>query len=409
MNQLLARARRVVAWGGSAVSLAAARQGAKGRPPYSSFHVRQKSTSGHRRHQDALLHPKDLKPILPMPASLSPTSIGDFLACHQSFLFQHLYGLKPPLTPEQKSGVAVHSALEKLSQLPPADRNIGNLRRLYRQSWQDNQRGNTPSVVRRSLSSTPSLRRQLKEQAKGEQALQNYMRMEAATTANAVGHEVPVGAFVPAFGRTSLHGAGPCHTFQVCGRLDRLNVVRVATSSPRHENDDMEDSSVLEIVDVKRSPPPSLDPTFDLNHQLNLFKLHIYSLLLHEEQCRSCGGHAWNSSVEYGSSRIGEDPKLQLPVRFLNLPYLLPGHDGRVQYYTHDMGSTPRERKQRLGLTRSVLQEVHRDMVQLVLTNDPKAFQGCDRPVTTCVPALFPGRCGPRSGKTRSTSPEGSQ
>jgi PD-(D/E)XK nuclease superfamily len=394
------------------VSLAAARQGSKGRPPYPSFPGRQKSTSsGHRRHQDALLHPKDLKPILPMPASLSPTSIGDYLACRQSFLFQHLYGMKPPPTPEQNSGVAVHSALEKLAQLPPADRTIGSLRRLYRQSWQDNQRGNTPSVVRRSLSSTTSLRRQLKEQAKGEQALQNYMRMEAATTAKAVGHAVPVGAFVPAFGRTSLHGAGPCRTFQVSGELDRLNRVRVDTCSPRHENDDMEDSAVLEIVDFKRSPPPSF--LLDTNHQLNLFKLHIYALLLHKEQRRSCGGHAWNSSVEYSSSRIGEDPTLQLPVRFLNLSYVLPGHDGRVEYYTHDMGSTPRERKERLGLTRSVLQEVHRDMVQLVSANDPKAFQGAatvpTAPVTTCVPALFPERCGPRSGKTRSTSPEGSQ
>lgn len=287
---------------------------------------------GHHHHHERLLDPMEMWPILPMPASLSPTSIGDFLACPQSFLFLHLYRMKPPPTPAQTRGIVVHSMLENASsQLPPADdRTIGNLRALHQQRWKEHWT-KSHSAPRRSPSSTRSTAEWLvDEQAKDELAIHNALRMEAVTNAEAVGHEVPVGAFVPVFGHKSVHEASPFHTFRVCGIMDRLNMVRVGTCSTRNPDDDTEDPAVLEIVDVKTSPPPFSDPDFDTNHQLNLVKLHIYSLLLHEEQDGLCRRQECGASVEYGSSPIGEEPKLLLPVRFLNLPYLLPDRDGRV-------------------------------------------------------------------------------
>src|ERR1700690_522002 len=63
---------------------------------------------------------------LPMPRSLSPSSMSTFTSCPLAFRFSYIERLpEPPSAPASK-GTLVHLALQHLMWRPPADRTIDN-------------------------------------------------------------------------------------------------------------------------------------------------------------------------------------------------------------------------------------------------------------------------------------------
>src|SRR5438128_12575671 len=63
---------------------------------------------------------------LPMPISLSPSSMGTFTSCPLSFRFSYIERLpEPPSAPASK-GTLVHLALQHLLWRPPAERTLDN-------------------------------------------------------------------------------------------------------------------------------------------------------------------------------------------------------------------------------------------------------------------------------------------
>jgi hypothetical protein len=71
------------------------------------------------------------------PAALSPSSIAEFLACPQSFLFQYILGIKQPTNLALLRGRLCHSSLDQLFDLPPHDRNVTNLHNLFRKNYRE--------------------------------------------------------------------------------------------------------------------------------------------------------------------------------------------------------------------------------------------------------------------------------
>jgi hypothetical protein len=92
-----------------------------------------------------LLNPYDLIPPnattgewkIPYPKALSPSSIKEFQACPQSFLFQYILGLRQPTTTVLAKGTMCHSALERIFDIEPQDRSLPVLQNLFRTVWSE--------------------------------------------------------------------------------------------------------------------------------------------------------------------------------------------------------------------------------------------------------------------------------
>jgi PD-(D/E)XK nuclease superfamily len=391
-----------------------------------------------------LLDPKELRPALQPPAALSPSSIAEFLACPQSFLFQYLYKLKQPTSLALLKGRLCHSALEQLYDLSPVDRNVTNLHNLFRKNYKELRDDNlhlftheiSDSGGPSTLSSTSA---SVDERTWGLQALQlltNYLNTEDATSIEPARREVWVSARFPRIDidihdnhdgdeddesgvlRDSSISNGPVaslpknRTFLVRGIVDRLDLARGYDSRPNRIDDaaaagelddDRVDPTVLGIVDYKTSQQPNLKYSPAMNRKIrdqSFFQLQIYALLLHEQQVakqqermdkvRSSGGDDdIRSEQDAGAERA-----FYLPVRFLRLMYLKSDHNRHADCWTLDLGSTPRIRKQALDATKQRLQAVYRDVAALVETQDPKAFVGCNRSFCychVCRPRFAPG------------------
>ena len=74
---------------------------------------------------------------IPLPTTLSPTSLELFAACPQAFFFQYILKLKPdpPITPALVRGTVCHTALEEVFDLHPENRTLVNLENLFRRAW----------------------------------------------------------------------------------------------------------------------------------------------------------------------------------------------------------------------------------------------------------------------------------
>ena len=95
--------------------------------------------------EEELLNPYDLIPPnattgewkIPYPKALSPSSIKEFQACPQSFLFQYILGLRQPTTTVLAKGTMCHAALERIFDIEPQDRSLSVLQNLFRTAWSE--------------------------------------------------------------------------------------------------------------------------------------------------------------------------------------------------------------------------------------------------------------------------------
>ena len=67
--------------------------------------------------------------------TLSPSRAGDFKHCPQLFKFRAIDRLPEPTTVYQARGTTAHLALQRLFDLPAAQRNPEVLYDLFRQAW----------------------------------------------------------------------------------------------------------------------------------------------------------------------------------------------------------------------------------------------------------------------------------
>jgi RecB family exonuclease len=347
-----------------------------------------------------LIHPDQLGPI-PLPKTLSPSSIMEFKKCPQSFLFQYLYNLKQPTSLPLAKGSMCHEALEKVFDLDPQDRTLETLQNLLRVSWGDHRLSDTyrflfeTTTTSKAAAAAPTkdgsapamttattARDIPAEREWGKSALsllENYYRLEdprTVTRPNPLKREIWLNANLtvdPKLGTTGYTAAGgnsgndsstdqesssssTPDTFRVRGIVDRLDMVRLSSRKV-----------AMRIVDYKTGKSPSLKYSKACNERIMneaFYQLKIYALLLREKGA-------------------GADEPKGLDLQFLRLFYLT-SEEGPAKYLDFDLGETQEERD-------FMLQEIHQDIsnvwtsiLDLVSKQDPKTFVGCDRSFCYC-------------------------
>ena len=323
------------------------------------------------RDEITLLDPEQLGPLV-QPKALSPSSIMEFKKCPQSFLFQYLYNIKQPKSLALAKGSMCHDALDKLFDLDQKDRTLENLQNLLRVSWSDNRLTDTyRDLFETNAENGAAVRDIDAEREWGQSALQlleNYYQLEDPrdiSRPNPLKREIWLNADLTIDPRKGVTGyvcdAGGFETpvnddvaptFRVRGIVDRFDMVRLSSYQVS-----------MRLIDYKTGKFPNLKYSASCNERIvdeALFQLKIYALL-HREK---------------GS---GND----LDLRYLRLFYLT-SQTGEARYLDFDLGETQQERD-------AILQDIHVDLAnvwtniaELVSSQDPKAFAGCDRSFCFC-------------------------
>lgn len=324
-----------------------------------------------------LMHPSQLNDgTIPYPKSLSPSAVMEFKKCPQSYLFQYLYGLRQPTNTALALGSMCHEALEKLFDLDAPDRTLEHLQNLFRSSWAHHRLSKTYQDLFGTTDESLQGYNETSEREWGQSGLkllQNYYQVEdprLVQRPNPIQREIWLRADLavdPSKGVTAAHhhDAGSdasssnndtTETFHVRGIVDRLDMVKINSHQV-----------ALRIVDYKTGKAPNFKYSHSMNEKIAteaFYQLKIYALLLREA-----------GADKYASSG--------LDLRMLRLLFLT-SESGRGEYLDMDLGETQEERD-------AVLQEVHQDLAHvwtsindLVATQDPKAFVGCDRPFCYC-------------------------
>lgn len=330
------------------------------------------------------LHPDKLNNgTIPYPEALSPSAIMEFKKCPQSFLFQYLYKIKQPTSQALAKGSMCHSALENIFDLEPEDRTLEHLQNFFRSNWSKNRRSDTYRILfEREEGQVPDWDTDAEREwgKSGLKLLENYYKLEdprQVVRPNPVKREMWLRADLsvdPSQGVTAEVSSynddddtSTCDpdtpTFHVRGIVDRLDMVRARDSGA--------DSKVcLRIVDYKTGKAPNLKYSPAMNQQIMeeaFFQLKIYALLLREK----------------GAGRQFEFSPNKMHLRYLRLLYLT-SESGKAINWDMDMGATEQERDALLQEVHQELAQVWMDIVELVSTQDPKAFVGCDRSFCYC-------------------------
>lgn len=329
--------------------------------------------------QQELLHPSEINNgTIPYPKSLSPSAVMEFKKCPQSYLFQYLLGLKQPTNTALALGSMCHEALEKVFDLDPQDRSLEHLQNLFRSAWAQHRTSPTYQDLFGTTNESLVEYNQTLEREWGQSGLkllENYVQVEdpkLVQRPNPIQREIWLRADLPidpSKGVTAPHyhdndNNSSIPTFHVRGIVDRLDMVRVPTF---HSSSSSSSQVVLRIVDYKTGKAPNFKYSQRMNEQIAMeafYQLKIYALLL-----REIGAERYSS------------PNMEL--RILRLLFLT-SESGRGEYLDLDLGETQEERD-------VVLQEVHQDLArvwteitELVATQDPTAFVGCDRSFCYC-------------------------
>ena len=301
---------------------------------------------------------------LPMPPRLSPTAISAFKECPQLFLFRHLWKLPEPPSTVLTKGILVHTALERLFELPPTERSLTRLHDTLRDEWR----------VERAKPDNMRLFESIEEEREwGLQCLKlldNYLEFEDPSSLPAgepLATEAWLSASLGGGGRSSSSSGG----VKLVGKVDRLDAIT---------SDDG-----LVIVDYKTGKPPSQKYSETMNEKIRrdaFFQLRCYALLL----------------VRGGPPK-GFDGKRAAPIaRKLRLLYLadegskdlLPGCatplDDELPLDAASYGRM-------LDETEAEVLDVWQQITALVQNGDPLAFQHCNRKFCSCHdvrPLVFP-------------------
>jgi hypothetical protein len=143
-------------------------------------------------------------------------------------------------------------------------------------------------------------------------------------------------------------------TFHVQGIVDRLDMVRV-------NGDDV----ALQIVDYKMGKAPNFKYSRAMNEKIAneaFYQLKIYALLMQEK------GEQYSNGLELCMLRL----------------LFLTSKTGKGQFLDMDLGSSQKEREATLHEIHVNLSNIWTRINELVSTNDPKAFVGCDRSFCYC-------------------------
>uniref|UniRef100_A0A7S2UQ23 PD-(D/E)XK endonuclease-like domain-containing protein n=1 Tax=Attheya septentrionalis TaxID=420275 RepID=A0A7S2UQ23_9STRA len=303
--------------------------------------------------------------VIPYLKAMSPSSIMEFKACPQSFLFRYLYGIKQPTNLALAKGSMCHSALEKLFDLKPEDRSLEALQNLLRLSWSENRLSDNYRFLfeKKSDHGTELTEEEVERDIQAERdwgqsalnLLKNYYEVEnpqLVESPNPLEREVWVRANLP------VDPSNPVDTFLVRGIVDRICLVQTP------------DGPVLRITDYKTGKAPNFKYSPPVNERIadeNFFQLKIYALLL--QQMRAAGKAPPNL--------------FSTDLRMLRLFYLTSA-SGAGQYLDMDMGATPQERNEILRQIHMELSDIWTSIRQLVETQDPKSFVHCDRSFCSC-------------------------
>jgi RecB family exonuclease len=324
--------------------------------------------------QEELFHPDDFGPIQ-MPKHLSPSSAMAFKECPQSFLFQYLYKIKQPTNQVLAKGSMCHSALEHIFDLDPDERTLENLQNLLRVEWAENRlEGDYKLLFETDDDEGDGAGRDIEaEREWGQSALQlleNYYESEdprIIQRPNPHKREVWVNANLavdPTMGVTAKkHSAAETpsskpETFKVRGIIDRLDIVRESSRKV-----------ALKVIDYKTGKAPNLKYSPAMNQKIfreKFYQLKIYALLMREK-----------------TEASSNDKKDSMDLRYLKL-HFLNSEDGRAKPWEMDLGETQEIRDEELHEVHRDLSRIWMDIRALVDTQDPKAFEHCDRSFCYC-------------------------
>jgi RecB family exonuclease len=333
--------------------------------------IRESSSSAESMEVD-LIDPAHLGPI-PLPKSLSPSAVMEFKKCPQSYLFQYLYGLKQPTNTALALGSMCHEALEKVFDLQTEERTLVHLQNLFRASWANARRTET---YRHLFGTGPEHVNDWDKESEREwgqtglKLLENYYHLEdprLVERPNPIQREIWLRADLsvdPYYGgKTGYVGAktttvtnnNNTDTFHVRGIVDRLDMIRVNGGQ----------QVALRIVDYKTGKAPNFKYSQAMNEKIAeeaFYQLKIYALLMREK------GNVYANGLE---------------LRMLRLLFLT-SEVGNGQYLDMDLGTTQEERDAVLNEIHVDLAHVWKNIQELVATQDPKAFVGCDRSFCYC-------------------------
>ena len=309
---------------------------------------------------------------LPVPSSLSPSAVGEFRACPQSYLFQYLLGLRQPTNEALARGSLCHSALEKVYDLDPDHRTRENLRNLLRAVWAEERlsdRYRHLFEVEEEAEEVGGTRRDLEAEIRwgksGLALLDRYVDCEdprAIPAPNPLEREMWV--------RSRLAGGGG-EKFLVRGIVDRIDLVQ---------------GDCLRIVDYKTGKCPDFKYSPATNERIAdeaFFQLKIYALLLREMVRADQAAPDGEGGEKKKGGGLPFNLRSGIPVRRLRLLYLT-SNSGEARYLDMDLGETAAERDAILDAVRDDLVEAWTAIGRLVRTNDPRSFVHCDRPFCWC-------------------------
>jgi hypothetical protein len=297
----------------------------------------------------------------------------EFKKCPQSYLFQYLYGLKQPTNTALALGSMCHEALEKVFDLQTEERTLVHLQNLFRASWANARRTET---YRHLFGTGPEHVNDWDKESEREwgqtglKLLENYYHLEdprLVERPNPIQREIWLRADLsvdPYYGgKTGYEGAktttvtnnNNTDTFHVRGIVDRLDMIRVNGGQ----------QVALRIVDYKTGKAPNFKYSQAMNEKIAeeaFYQLKIYALLMREK------GNVYANGLE---------------LRMLRLLFLT-SEVGNGQYLDMDLGTTQEERDAVLNEIHVDLANVWKNIQELVATQDPKAFVGCDRSFCYC-------------------------
>jgi putative RecB family exonuclease len=191
---------------------------------------------------DAL--PREVAPPAPrVPAALSPSRAADFMQCPLLYRFRVVDRLPEPPSPAAVRGTVVHAVLERLFDLPAAERTVAAARALLGPQW-DAAREAEPGLEQMFGEDGEGLGEWL---AQAETLLERYFELEDPTRLEPAEREL--------FVSTELPGG-----LVLRGYVDRLDVAP---------------SGDLRVVDYKTARAPS-----ELFEAKALFQMKFYALVL---------------------------------------------------------------------------------------------------------------------------------
>jgi putative RecB family exonuclease len=326
---------------------------------------------GRHRALSMLMSPKDTAAVaaaakvkrsqpLPMPPRLSPTAVSTFKECPQLFLFRNLWKLPEPPSSVLTKGILVHSALEKVFELPAAERSA-KLHDVLRSEWRVQRmrppRGSETPLVDLLFDTVDE------ERKWGQECLallDNYLAFEdpaALPLGEPFANEAWLSAKLP----TTAFASQNLPPLTMVGKVDRLDKLPGGSGGRSAEPG-------LVIVDYKTGKAPSLKYSEQMNQEIrskNFFQLRCYALLL------ARGG----LSIGGGKSQLA---------RQLRLLYLGDGPDGGATPLDDELPTEPAAYEAVLSATQAEVVAAWAEIAALVARGEPEAFEHCSRSFCQC-------------------------